>query len=313
MKPREKHFWLFDEPWHRFSKAWEKARRTASEKSIHDLRVSARRLIENLELARALSKQNNVDKLKPRFKKFLKEVSALRDIQVQLEIVRHMPRGQAISDFIKHLERLEQQEIKDVRDRLKRFKKRRLTDAFRDMRSQVLGSQESAEASRTHESIRRILTLRHNEFLKAKRRFYRSEPRSEEVLHEMRIALKKLRYAMEAAQPILAESERERLVAMGAFQKLMGDCRDLEIVRGALEEWVKKKGKKIAVIPVLEDLEKKRAALLNKVSESSSELETILAPKSTPPVAERTQVARQAAVTANGTNGGRTPAASINN
>jgi hypothetical protein len=100
---------------------------------------------------------------------------------------------------------------------------------------------------------------------------------------------------------------------MGAFQKLMGDCRDLEIVRGALEEWVKKKGKKIAVIPALEDLEKKRAALLKNVSESSSELETILAPKSTPPVAERTQVARQAAVTANGANGGRTPAASINN
>jgi CHAD domain-containing protein len=312
MKPPQESFCSLDEPWDRFSKAWKKARHTASGKSVHDLRVNARRLIEILELARALSKQNNVDTLKRRFKKFLKEVSTLRDLQVELEIARQMPRSQTISDFTERLARLEQQEAENVQDKLKRIKKRRLMDTFKDIRSEVIRFQEKAGSSRTHDSIRRTLNIRHNEFLKAKRRFQRSEPRSDEDLHSMRIALKKLRYAMEAAQPILAESERDRLGAMRVFQKLMGDSRDLEIFHVALEEWAKKKGNKMAVIPALKNLEEKREALLKKVSEASSGLETILAPKSAPPLAEKTRVARHAAATDNAKNGGRMPAGRVN-
>src|SRR5579862_1621836 len=101
MKPGEAPFCSLDQPWNEFSRAWKKTRHKASEKSVHDLRVNARRLIENLELAGALSRQKDAGKLKRRFKKFLKGMGALRDTQVQLESVSRLPRSQAIADFTK--------------------------------------------------------------------------------------------------------------------------------------------------------------------------------------------------------------------
>jgi CHAD domain-containing protein len=255
-------------------------------------------LIENLELARALSKRDDVSKLKRRFKKFLKQMSDLRDLQVQLENVARLPRSQALSNFTERLQRLERQEIENIQNKLKRIKRRRLTHTFKDVRSELFHSQERASTDRAYHSIRRVLTSRHNEFIRAKRRFHRLQPLSEDALHEMRIALKKLRYTMEAAHPMLVESEKERIGAMRAFQKLMGDSRDLEMLRADLETWAKKKGKKTAVVPALQDLEEKRDALLRKVLESSRELETILHPAKAAPVTEKTEVGGHTAAAA---------------
>jgi CHAD domain-containing protein len=296
MKLAEDFVCSLDQPWSEFSKAWKKTRRRASEEAIHDLRVNARRLIENLEVARALSKANDFSHLKRRFKKFLKGMGKLRDLQVQLENAAHLRRSQAIVDFTKRLERLERQEIENIQSELKNNKRQRFAHALDDVRSQFRRSQGTAREDRMRSAIRRILNTRHNEFIKAKRRFHRSEQHNEDALHEMRIALKKLRYAMEAAQPVLSESEKGQIDAMRAFQKLMGDSRDLEMLRSTLEQWAKKKGKKLAVIPALQNLEEKRKALLKKLVESSQELETILEPKGDGPVGEKHQVAEQTQV-----------------
>jgi CHAD domain-containing protein len=298
MKSGEERFYSLDQPWSQFSKAWKRTRHKASERSVHDLRVNARRLIETLGLAQALTKQNDVTKLKRRIKKFLKTLSALHDIQVQLETIAHLPRSQTIIDFTQRLRCLERQEVDKIQNKLKRTRKRRLTDAFNELRSEFIRSQERAATERTQRSIRRILTIRYSQFLRVKRHFHRSQPQSEDALHEMRIALKKLRYTMEAAQPVLVESEKGRMGAMRAFQKLMGDSRDLEMLRVELEQWAKKKGKKMAVIPALQDLEEKREALLKRLLESSHELENILERKRPAPVAETTQLGGRAAAAA---------------
>jgi CHAD domain-containing protein len=46
----------------------------------------------------------------------------------------------------------------------------------------------------------------------------------------MRIALKKLRYVVEAAQPVLGLSGKHQADEMHAFQQLMGDSRDVEML-----------------------------------------------------------------------------------
>lgn len=298
MKAGDAPFCSLDQPWDEFSKAWKKTRRNASEKSVHDLRVNARRLIENLELAGALSKDSDTAKLKRRFKKFLKGMGMLRDIQVQLENVSRLPKSQAIGEFTKRLERLERKETGKIQAHLKEARKQKLSAALKEVRSEFLRSRETVGVDRTYHSTRRILNLRHNEFLKAKRLFHRSEQQNEDALHEMRIALKKLRYAMEAAVPMLAPSEKDRIDGMRAFQKLLGDSRDMEMLRAALEEWAKKKRKTMAVVPALGDLQEKRTVLLKKVFESSHELENILEPKRSAPIAEKTRVAVAAAAAA---------------
>src|SRR5215813_13787463 len=101
----------FDNSWKRFSAAWKTARAKASEKSIHDLRVNTRRLIAALDLARALSKRDEIAELQRHFRKVLKRMGPLRDLQVQLENIAHLRQIGVIADYRKTLERRERRKI----------------------------------------------------------------------------------------------------------------------------------------------------------------------------------------------------------
>src|SRR5262245_8801314 len=92
----------------------------------------------------------------------------------------------------------------------------------------------------------------------------------------MRIALKKFRYVIEAAQPMLDDSAKQRAKKMHSFQQLIGESRDVELLRTALEKWASKKGKIIAIVPALDRLQQTRDSLLKKVVDSLNELEQTL-------------------------------------
>src|SRR5215472_6497357 len=96
-----------DTSWKAFSEAWKKARAKASEKSIHDLRVSTRRLVATLDLTQALSKNDQIAKLEGRFKRVLRGTGTLRDLQVQLLNVSQMRQSGLIVDFKRTLQRRE--------------------------------------------------------------------------------------------------------------------------------------------------------------------------------------------------------------
>src|SRR5215472_15669253 len=116
----------FDRTWEEFSEAWKKARSKTSEKSIHDLRVKTRRFIAVLELVDSLSSRDGVAGLQHRFKKVLKRMGPLRDLQVQLENVSHIPQAAAIADFKNRLERRARREIKRIPEELKKATRHRL-------------------------------------------------------------------------------------------------------------------------------------------------------------------------------------------
>src|SRR3989454_1621543 len=88
----------FNRSWKRFSGTLKKARTDASEKSVHDLRVNTRRIIATLELARVLSNRGDIAKVQRRFKKVLKSMGPLRDVQVQLDTVSQ--RAHAFEDLL---------------------------------------------------------------------------------------------------------------------------------------------------------------------------------------------------------------------
>jgi hypothetical protein len=74
---------------------------------------------------------------------------------------------------------------------------------------------------------------------------------------------------------------------MHAFQQLIGESRDVELLRTALEKWANKRGKVIAVVPALDRLQEKRDNLLKKIFESLTELEQTLT-GTLKPVVEKT-------------------------
>ncbi|HEY2382934.1 MAG TPA: CHAD domain-containing protein [Terriglobia bacterium] len=299
----------FDRSWKEFSEAWKKARSKTSEKSIHDLRVKTRRFIAVLELANALPGQDGVAGLQRRLKKVLKRMGPLRDLQVQLENVSQIPQAAAISDFKNRLERRERQEIKRIPDELKRGTKLRLAKNVKHVLS-GLDDAGRPENGRILHSVERVIAARRNEFLRAERRFQREQPVNEEALHDMRIALKKMRYVVEAASPVLGPSAKQRARQMRMFQKLMGDSRDLEMLRAELEKWAKKKGRKIAIVPALERLEEKRQGLIRKIVTSAPRFDKLFGTERAKPVAETTRAvdARVPASTSSRPESGERPA-----
>src|SRR5262249_51361374 len=153
-----------------------------------------RRLIAILELAKALSTDAEIAKLQRRFKKVLKRMGPLRDTQVLLLQVARIPKTTLVGDFKKTLIRRERREIDNVRGELKRGRKQKLSKAVDEVRSEFNSGPAASGPQKIHRSIQRVLTTRGNELLKAQRRFHRSQSVSEELLHAMRIALKKFRY-----------------------------------------------------------------------------------------------------------------------
>jgi len=283
-----------DQSWKNFSGAWKSARTKSSEKAIHDLRVNTRRLIAILDLAKAVSGDAEIAKLQRRFKKVLKRMGPLRDTQVLLVNLSRIQQRGLVGDFKKTLEQKERREINVIRDELSRGRKQKLSKAVEDVRGGFCNLQVKLGREKVHRSIDRVLSSRRNELLKAERRFHRSQPISEDLLHAMRIALKKFRYVIEAAQPLLDDSARQRAKEMHAFQQLIGESRDVELLRAALEKWANKRGKVIAVVPALDRLQEKRDNLLKKIFGSLTELEQTLT-GTLKPVVEKTHAIGTAA------------------
>ncbi len=130
MKSSDELLSSFDNSWEKFSEAWKQARTKATEKSVHDLRVSTRRLIATLELARVLSKGDSIRRLKRRATKILKHMGPLRDVQVQMQGISHMRQAGIVADFKRSLKRKERAAIDGVQDELKHGTKQRLGEQF---------------------------------------------------------------------------------------------------------------------------------------------------------------------------------------
>jgi CHAD domain-containing protein len=290
MKPAEKLLASFDALWDQFSTAWKKAKRDASEKSIHDLRVSTRRLISTLEMSRILSKNSEIPKLQSRFKKVLKHTGRLRDTQVRLESLSEpkMPDTELVNEFRRMLKRRERRQIEGIRGALKRGTKRRLTNGFKDVRNGIVKLADRLADARIQQSLQRLLKERRNEFLQARRRF---QPADEQSLHLMRIALKKLRYTVEAAQPVIGNQAGKRSREMHAFQQLLGNTRDVQLFRLELDEWASKKGRKIAIVPLLEQLDETSRQHLDKIVESVVAFTDVFSDENLRPAVERTHAA----------------------
>src|SRR5262245_12991690 len=233
---------LLDQAWKEFSDVWKKAREESSEKSVHNLRVSARRLIATLELIQGVSRQKEIAELNRSIKKVLSRMGRLRDVQVQLEKIARFQHRDCIVSFNRTLERLERREIEKIHDQLKSGRRERLAIGIKKVRSEFCRKNQAVEHDRIARVGERLVSARSNAFLRARWRFHRQQL-DDDALHEMRIALKKLRYLVEALPAAVRSPQKLGTSKMRAFQKLMGESRDLEMLRIRLETWARGKGK----------------------------------------------------------------------
>ena len=282
-----------DKSWKQFASAWKKARAKGSEKAVHDLRVSTRRLIATLELAGAVSRDKELSGVQKQFKKVLKRMGPLRDVQVQLENLSQIRAIDPVKEFKRSLERRERREIGRVTKDLKRRRRRGLSNEIHHIRAGFENPRKPVDDATVRHAIDSLVAIRHRAFWRARGRF---KPANPETLHNMRIALKKLRYVIESAQPILGGWARKRSREMHTCQQLLGDARDLDILKTRLEKWAHKKGKKVveAVAPELAQLGRKRQRLATSIRKSSAHFEELVPVRKPRPKPKPDQEATQA-------------------
>lgn len=226
--------------WRRFRKRLKRCQDGFSEAAVHRCRVELRRFLSTLELIDALLPNQHAGKARKNLKRFLGAFDELRDTQVQLILVgRSVRRWPELRALRRALRKREQRWIQRTSQRIERAKLGPLRRAVRALKSQL---RHPANDAFRHQlgpgALVRVLNREFSRVLEFRRRV---RPGHTETIHRVRVAFKLYRYTVEAVGPFLPGVTRKKLAAMKAFQALMGQIRDTEILLSTLNEFSRKK------------------------------------------------------------------------
>jgi len=217
-------------------KAWRKARHSLGEDSIHDLRVAARRVAASLLLLESVVGEDRSSKARRGVKRLTKKLGPLRDIQVQIRIVRTWRRTIKIQRFENSLARAERQESNRVRDYLSQRRQKRILEQLKDFEKDTATQLKDIMQATIQRRLQSALSVQRIDLEAARRAMAPSDPSS---LHTVRRAARKLRYCLEAAMETatVRQSELQRL---RSFQTDFGNKRDQQLLASKFEEWQRK-------------------------------------------------------------------------
>jgi len=213
-----------------------------SEASVHDLRIETRRMLALLDLLRALHFEDSLRKTRKIFKRRLDAFDELRDTQVQLLLLKPLRREfPEARDFDLVLRRREKRIIGELRREIKRMKQVRLERRLKALEKQVRESAAASSLERTRALAIAALQETYDYVTSLQRRVRRSHT---ETIHRMRVAFKRFRYVSELLQPLFPKLTLKQLRQMQAYQGLMGDIQDMEVLIAAVKQAVQ-----LALVP----------------------------------------------------------------
>jgi CHAD domain-containing protein len=79
-----------DARWRKYRKELRRCRKKCAEKTVHDLRVASRRLLNTFDMLRLIVPDTHVKSMRQGLKKQLNLFGPLRDVQVQILAVKEM-------------------------------------------------------------------------------------------------------------------------------------------------------------------------------------------------------------------------------
>ena len=235
--------------WRQLRKDWRQTRREYSQDAVHDLRVASRRLIAVLDTLGSLVDDPEIQECRRRVKKSLGALSPLRDAQVQSAYISKMERRYPqLKDFQKILNDKEARIARKVQKLLKKGPK---------LGRAIAKAKRHAEDHTDNKAILGILDRRYLEVIRLAKKVDRTDAAT---IHQMRLAFKCFRYTAEVAQPLIRRKvTKARLKQFHAFQTMMGDIQDVEVLSSRVAKWAEQEKKRIERLkPVLLALERQK-------------------------------------------------------
>ena len=205
--------------------------------ALHDMRVWSRRLREALEVFAFCFPEKIYDKLYRRVKQVTKALGNARNADVAVEFFsKHLAESQDMTErfaFEDLLNRLAKDQTREREKMVNKLNKKvraanlpsQLEQAFRDTAAQRgfrrRGPRTALRLART------LISQRLNNVFAVRRAI--TGENDVEQLHKLRIAVKKLRYALEALEFAAGENAAENLKFFKKLQTVLGDLHDRDV------------------------------------------------------------------------------------
>jgi CHAD domain-containing protein len=202
---------------------------------------------------------------------------------VQRETLALVPESAVVKAFRQHLDRSTIRKSAPVKNALQRDDRRRIKKKVIDLRDDLERWTAKLNGRSIRQPIERLLRARQAVYMDAR---HQLESGDEKALHASRIALKKFRYVVEGAAPMVEGWTPQVLSAMQRAQKLLGESHDIQVLMGAFEKWAVKK--KQNGTPVLNHLERRRKRLMVEVAKASRALDRVMPKRPLHPIRETT-------------------------
>jgi CHAD domain-containing protein len=219
-----------DTHWQQLRKEWHRNRKKNSEGAVHNLRVASRRLLAVLDMLESLVGHSGIKESRRRVKKLLQSLSPVRDAHVQAAYISKMIRSfPELKSFKISLGNKQQDAIK---------KSCKLFARPLGLGHAITKAKRRAKKGFDTSAILGVVDTRFREVLERAEHVDRS---NSTTIHEMRLSFKRFRYSAELVQPLIRRKlSRSRLKQFHAFQTMMGDIQDMEVLSSKLVKWAGK-------------------------------------------------------------------------
>ena len=224
--------------WRRYRKRLKRCQKRFSEDAVHDMRVETRRLLSTIELLGAFIPERDTRKVRRALKRHLDTFDQLRDTQVQLGYVGRMagtfPDAHAFYDWLRNRQ---SRFSRTTRKAVKHIKTKRLGRYLAAFEKEVRLQHKRFTREQAFVIVRRAIN---QAFARVAQLCRRVRSGDAKTIHRTRIAFKRFRYMVEALSPLLPAVTENHRRALRAYQCMMGDIQDMEVLLAALDKFVQK-------------------------------------------------------------------------
>jgi CHAD domain-containing protein len=259
--------------WHRFQLQLRRTQRRSTEASVHDLRVSMRRLMATVDMMRTLIPDEGLQKARRSLRKHLKDFNQLRDTHIQILALRALAREfPPLRPLGAELRRRESKLVRSARETIGSINPQQLERALADasIRLGTLlrlpGAQDVASAT--------VIGAMGQAFVRAYELRQQINPADPASIHRLRVAFKKCRYMLEVLAPILPGANRRFLKSLDAYQTRMGEIQDMQVVTACVSGFTlnSRYAPTLSLVPVQQRLAEIRKQRVDEFLERSDEL-----------------------------------------
>lgn len=204
-------------------------KKNPSEESIHDLRVSSRRLIASIDICINFFKNKSKEtykllKYRKKISKILKSLSFLRDIQVKILFVKkHIDSFLNLNYYYEYLLNLEKKYKSITIEALKNTKIKKLSKKLKKINSKIIFT-----------STKKLSSLFNKKYNSLCSKLSTLDSNDVKTFHKARLSIKKLRYFLETSIDYI-NIDKNYLSVLQKYQSYFGEIQDLSVfIKNAL-------------------------------------------------------------------------------